>query len=164
MLEEGLAGYQDSIARLSDESGDLMSSLNELKEKVVECTGLIDDERARRQQMMDSISAADAEVSRKRLVLDQASEFRGKLEVQVAEATMRRQNIFDHLQDEYGLFADAVLREPDPVWKDGVVPPTDELEAKVAKLQGEIAALGPVNMVAVDECRELEERYAKEKA
>ena len=164
MREEGLAGYQDSIARLTDESGDLMSSLDELKEKVVECTGLIDDERARRQQMMDSISAADAEVSRKRLVLDQAREFRGKLEVQAAEATMRRQNIFDHLQDEYGLFADAVLREPDPVWKDGVVPPTDELEAKVAKLQGEIAALGPVNMVAVDECRELEERYAKEKA
>jgi len=77
---------------------------------------------------------------------------------------MRRQNIYDHLQDEYGLFADAVLREPDPEWQDGVVPPMEELEAKVAKLQSEIAALGPVNMVAIDECRELEERYAREKA
>ncbi len=77
---------------------------------------------------------------------------------------MRRQNIYDHLQDEYGLFADAVLREPDPKWEDGVEPPHAELEAKVARLQSEIAALGPVNMVAIDECRELEERYAKEKA
>jgi chromosome segregation protein len=77
---------------------------------------------------------------------------------------MRRQNIYDHLQDEYGLFADAVLREPDPEWKKGVVPPLEELESKVSRLQSEIAALGPVNMVAIDECRELEERYAREKA
>ena len=37
-------------------------------------------------------------------------------------------------------------------------------DAKVSQLQAEIAALGPVNMVAVEECRELEERYAREKA
>ena len=34
----------------------------------------------------------------------------------------------------------------------------------MARIQAEITALGPVNMVAVDECRELEERYAREKA
>ena len=43
------------------------------------------------------------------------------------------------------------------------MPPLEELESKVSRLQSEIAALGPVNMVAIDECRELEERYAREK-
>ena len=162
--QEGIQGYEDSIARLTEESGDLMASLEELKDKVMECAARMDDEKAARQTMMDKIAQADAEVSRKRASLDQARDFRGKLEVQAAEATMRRQNIYDHLQDEYGLFADAVLREADPEWKGGIVPPMDELESKVAKLQSEIAALGPVNMVAIDECRELEERYAREKA
>jgi chromosome segregation protein len=77
---------------------------------------------------------------------------------------MRRQNVYDHLSDEYGLFAEAVLREPDPEWPGGEAPPLEELEKTVAGLQSEIAALGPVNMVAIEECRELEERYAREKA
>ena len=114
--------------------------------------------------MLQRITAADAQVSQKRGALDQARDFRGKLEVQATEANMRRQNVFEHLQDEYGLFADAAMREPDPEWKGGVVPPMDELEGTVGRLQAEIAALGPVNMVAIDECRELEERYAREKA
>ncbi len=162
--ESGIRGYEESIQRLTDESGDLLDRLEELKQQASDCHARMDDERAKRAGMMERISAADAEVAQRRAGLDQARDFRGKLEVQAAEATMRRQNIYDHLQDEYGLFADAVLREPDPEWKKGVVPPLDELEGTVGRLQSEIAALGPVNMVAIDEYRELEERYAREKA
>jgi chromosome segregation protein len=124
----------------------------------------MEDERARRGGMMEKIAIADRAVAERRTGLDQARDFRGKLEVQAAEATMRRQNVYEHLQDEYGLFADVVMREKDPEWKNGVVPPLAELEGTVGRLQAEIAALGPVNMVAIDECRELEERYAREKA
>ena len=162
--EEGIQGYEDSIARLTEESGDLLDQLDALKEEVASFRGRMDDERVRRNEMMERISAADQEVAEKRGSLDQARDFRGKLEVQAAEATMRRQNVYEHLQDEYGLFADAVMREPDPEWKDGVVPPLEELEGKVGRLQAQIAELGPVNMVAIDECQELEERYAREKA
>ena len=162
--ESGIRGYEDSIRRLTEESGELLDSLSELKEKAADCHVRMEEERGKRADLMSRISAADAAVSEKRASLDQARDFRGRLEVQAAESTMRRQNIYEHLQDEYGLFADAVLREPDPEWKDGVVPPLGELEAKVGRLQSEIAALGPVNMVAIDEYRELEERYAREKA
>ena len=162
--EEGIRSYEESIARLTEESGDLLGQLDELKEAASSFVTLINDERGKRAEMMERIAAADREVMHRRAELDQAKDFRGKLDVQAAEATMRRQNIYEHLQDEYGLFADAVMREPDPEWKKGVVPPMDELEGTVGRLQAEIAALGPVNMVAVDECRELEERYAREKA
>ncbi len=160
---EGIRRYEESIARLKEESGDLLGQLDELKAAAADCRAAMDEERSRRQGMFERISAVDRDVAAKREELDRARDFRAKLEVAAAEATMRRQNIYDHLQDEYGLFADAVMREPDPEWK-GEVPSTDELERRVAHLQAEIAALGPVNMVAIDECRELEERYAKEKA
>ena len=162
--EEGIRTYEESIERLTEESGGLLEELDELREKAAGFISLINDERGRRAAMMEQIDAADREVSRRRAELDQARDFRGKLEVAAAEATMRRQNVYEHLQDEYGLFADAVMREPDPKWPTGEPPSTGELEAKVSHLQAEIAALGPVNMVAVDECRELEERYAREKA
>ncbi|MGN0854980.1 MAG: AAA family ATPase [Kiritimatiellia bacterium] len=162
--EEGIRGYEESIRRLTEESGELLDSLAELKEKAADCHLRMEEERGKRAGMLERIAAADAAVSEKRTSLDQARDFRGRLEVQAAEATMRRQNIYEHLQDEYGLFADAVLREPDPEWKKGVAPPLNELESTVNRLQSEIAALGPVNMVAIDEYRELEERYAREKA
>ena len=162
--EAGIQSYEDSIARLTEESGDLLSQLDELKAKAAEFHVRMEDERARRGGMMEKITIADRAVAEKRTGLDQARDFRGKLEVQAAEATMRRQNVYEHLQDEYGLFADVVMREKDPEWKNGVVPPLAELEGTVGRLQAEIAALGPVNMVAIDECRELEERYAREKA
>ena len=162
--ESGIRSYEDSIARLTEESGDLLSQLDELKAKAAEYHVRIEDERVRRSGMMEKIAVADRAVAEKRGGLDQARDFRGKLEVQAAEATMRRQNVYEHLQDEYGLFADVVMREKDPEWKNGVVPPLAELEGTVGRLQAEIAALGPVNMVAIDECRELEERYAREKA
>ncbi|MBQ1569118.1 MAG: AAA family ATPase [Kiritimatiellae bacterium] len=162
--ESGVRGYEESIARLTEESNSLMDSLEGLKAKAMDAHARMDDERAKRTGLMERISAADQSVSAKRADLDRAKDVRGRLEVQATESTMRRQNVYEHLQDEYGLFADAVMREPDPEWKDGVVPPVEELESTVAKLQADIAALGPVNMVAIDECRELEERYAREKA
>ena len=160
----GIRSYQESIERLKEESAELNASLDDLRGAAADCRAAMDVEREKRGELMAKISEADRLVAEKRGGLDQARDFRGKLEVQAAEATMRRQNVYEHLQDEYGLFADAVIREPDPEWKNGVVPPMDECEAKVQKLQAQIAELGPVNMVAIDECRELEERYAKEKA
>ena len=160
----GIRSYQDSIQRLVDESAELNDSLEGLRGAAADCRAAMDGEREKRGELMARISEADRLVAEKRGGLDQARDFRGKLEVQAAESTMRRQNVYEHLQDEYGLFADAVMREPDPEWKGGVVPPMDECEAKVQKLQAQIAELGPVNLVAIDECRELEERYAKEKA
>ena len=162
--EAGIRSYEESIAKLTEESGDLFAQLDELRGKAASYVDLINAERGKRAEMLERITAADQEVAGRRAELDQARDFKGKLEVQAAEAQMRRQNVYEHLQDEYGLFADAVMREPDPEWKKGIVPPLEELEGTVGRLQAEIAALGPVNMVAIDECRELEERYAKEKA
>ena len=162
--ESGIRGYEESVRRLTEESGELSAGLDGLKAEVAGFASAIEEEREKRSVMMQRISEADRSVAEKRAGLDQARDFRSKLEVQATEATMRRQNVYEHLQDEYGLFADAVMRESDPEWKDGVVPPVAELEKRVAKLQADIAELGPVNMVAIDECRELEERYAREKA
>ncbi len=161
--ESGIKGYEESIERLSEESAELMAGLDDLRERAATLREQMDVERSRRGEMMQAIAAADRDAAEKRRGLDQARDFRAKLEVQAAEISMRRQNIYDHLQDEYGLFAESVLREPDPDWRGGIVPQRAELDAKIARLQSDIAALGPVNMVAIDECRELEERYAREK-
>ena len=163
--ENGIRGYEDSIQRLKDETTELMASLDPLREKAVLVRGQVEDEKAARAGLQEKLAAADAAVGGKRQALDDARALKGRLEVAATEATMRRQNIYDHLNQEYGLDPSGVLREPDPDWgKRKEPPPHEELEERVNALNAQIAALGPVNMVAIEEFRELEERYTREKA
>ncbi len=163
--ESGIRGYEDSIRRLQEETVELMASLDPLREKAALVRGQVEEGRQERQDLQASLAEADAAVSGRRQALDEARAFKGRLEVAATEATMRRQNVYDHLSQEYGLDPSAVLREPDPDWGKRKEPPsTEELEARVNTLNAQIAEIGPVNMVAIEEFRELEERYTREKA
>ena len=142
-----------------------MASLDPLREKAQMVRDQVESEKVSRGALQEKLAAADAAVGGKRQALDDARAFKGRLEVAATEATMRRQNIYDHLNQEYGLDPAAVLREPDPDWgKRKEAPPQEELEERVNNLNSQIVALGPVNMVAIEEFRELEERYTREKA
>ena len=161
--ENGIKGYQESIARLTDETVELQASLEPLQEKFADVRTRTDEERAKREALNAQLTQADAATAAKRAALDGARDTKSRLEVAATESTMLRQNLYDHLSQEYGLDAQQVMREPDPEFK-GEPPPPEQLEAKVNDINAKIAALGPVNMVAIDEFRELEERYTKEKA
>ena len=161
--ESGIKGYEESISRLTDETLELKESLQPLQERFAEVRVRTDEERARREELNAQLQKSDAEIGAKRTALDEARDAKSKLEVSATESTMLRQNLYDHLSQEYGLDAQQVMREPDPEFK-GEPPAPEQLEAKVNDINARIAALGPVNMVAIDEFRELEERYAKEKA
>ena len=162
--EAGIRGYEDAIQRLRDETMELMGSLEDLKQGAVDVHGQVEEARIERGELQAKLSQCEGGLGAKRAALDEARSYKGRLEVAATEASMRRQNVYDHLSQEYGLDAGAVLREPDPEWKGGEPPPADELEARVNSLNAQIAALGPVNMVAIEEFRELEERYTREKA
>ena len=160
--ENGIKGYEESISRLTAETVELRESLQPLQEKFAEVRARTEEERGKRDELNAQLSKSDAEIGAKRTALDDARNTKSKLEVSATESTMLRQNLYDHLSQEYGLDAQQVMREPDPEFK-GDPPPPEQLEAKVNDINARIAALGPVNMVAIDEFRELEERYAKEK-
>ncbi len=162
--EEGIRNYEDSIQRLRDETAELMGSLEDLKEKAREVHGQIEEERIARGELQTKLLAVESGVGGKRAELDRARELKGRLEVAATEATMRLQNVYEHLNSEYGLDAASVALEKDPEWQGGAAPSAEELESRVSALSAQIAALGPVNMVAIEECRELEERYEREKA
>jgi len=160
--ESGIRGYEDSVQRLLDETAELTASLDDLRAKAADVRTRVESEKAARGVMQGKLAEAEAAVGGRRAELDKARDMKSRLEVAAAESQMRLQNVYEHLNQEYGLDAQAVVREPDPDWK-GEVPPREQLEARVNELNAKIAELGPVNMVAIDEFRELEERYAKEK-
>jgi len=147
--EEGIRGYEESIERLSNETAELSGSLDGLREKAAEVRARSDGERAKREELQVRLGASEMAVAARRTEFDQSRDMRSRLEVQNSELTMRRQNQYDHLQSEYAISPEQVVREPDPEWKRGEIPPDEEIAEKVEKLNAQIQELGPVNMVAI---------------
>ena len=127
--------------------------------------------------------AADAErremeLSEKRNSLTEMQERKGEIEVEVTQKQMKQEQLIDRIQEKYDLdlrelqgdvttinitadgqtttetiTADETHTEADA--------PTDweVVRAKVEEMQNKIDSMGPVNLVAIDEYQEVEERF-----
>jgi chromosome segregation protein len=161
------------------------------EKEIVDSTERIAEGRVEREQSGDSISSLlseKAEADRKveereaalRSVRDELStsqERRSKLEVELAQNNMSAENLCERIQEKYQI----ALREVEPVRLMVSVDDSESLtvelvadgeneehetdwervEKKVAELQDRIDRMGPVNLVAIEEYKEIEERHAE---
>jgi len=77
-----------------------------------------------------------------------------RLEIELAEAAVRHEAAVEALRRELGVEPDEALAAPCPELADGV-----DAESRLAAIETELAALGPVNPLALDELGALEERH-----
>lgn len=155
----GLQSYEEGIARLQAESGKVTEGLAGLEAEVARLTEQAAALRGDRAQRQSDVDRAEAKLHELRRTLDDARNRRAHTEVQLAETRMRHQNHLDRLQTDYHLTPEELPREPEPEWPDNRPLPTEEIDSRVAELRGQIDAMGPVNLVAINEYRELEERH-----
>jgi chromosome segregation protein len=83
---------------------------------------------------------------------------KSELEIHATELRMRRQGVVDRVTGDYHLSIEDIMDTHDPDFPDGV-PPIEEIETTVAELRAKLEAMGPVNLVAIEEYQEYEERY-----
>lgn len=160
----GVMSYDESIQRLDQEIETLEASLDPMRIAAETLHMKIEETRRERAAHQRDLEKTDATLTERRRALDTARDNKSKAEIEVTESRMRRQNQIDHIYNEYGLSADELIAHPDPVWENNEQPPIPEIEARAARLTSEIQALGPVNLVAIEEYKELEERYTFLKA
>ncbi len=77
-----------------------------------------------------------------------------KVELDLVEATIRRESVIEALRRDAGCGPDEALAAPAPELPEGSDP-----SARIVQLEAEIAALGPVNPLALEELSELGERH-----
>jgi chromosome segregation ATPase len=77
-----------------------------------------------------------------------------KIELELAEASIRRDAVVESLHRELNCDPDEALASPEPELPQGVDPAT-----RVAQLEAELAKLGPVNPLALEELSALGERH-----
>ncbi|MDA3925522.1 MAG: chromosome segregation protein SMC [Kiritimatiellae bacterium] len=161
---QGVKSYEDSIDRLNVEINNLETNLEPMKIEAETLHAKITETRSERKMHQRTLEKNEATLSERRRALDGTRENKSKAEVGITEAKMHHQNHLDHVYNEYGVEPEELLAHPDPEWENGEQPPLPEIASRVAKLNSELNALGPVNLVAIEEHKEHEERYAFLKA
>jgi len=127
-------------------------------------------------QVSDITSREDTLRDLRRSLSDLQSE-RGRVDIELTQWTMSVQNLRDRIHQKYQVNLDDVRGEcititfadegqakvhvmtPEEMAASGAATDWDAIAAQVAALQRKLDEMGPVNLVAIEECEETEQRY-----
>jgi chromosome segregation protein len=125
----------------------------------------------------EQIAGADGGLREQRRALNELQEQRASIEVELAQKNMALQNLRDRIREKYQMDLDSVRSEcitityadegpakvhtltPEEMAASGAATDWEEVGRQVAALQTRIDEIGPVNLVAIDEYEETEQRF-----
>jgi len=155
---EGIQSYATNIEQLEKSITDAKGQLQDLEQAVTDNNEKAKTLRESRVNKSEKLAAQEAKLTHDREVLEAQMQTKSERDVQMTELRMRRQNLTDRVTADYNLTLTQVMNEPEPEW-DGDPQPIEEAETRVAELRTKLEAMGPVNLVAIEEYKEHEERY-----
>ncbi len=154
----GLETYRAGIERLSTAIAEAEASLGGLEEDVRQHQERADSLRRNQQKQTEELREMEAALARRRDEAETLRKAASRLELRRSETRMQRQNAMDRVTADYRMTAEDVMSEPDEESSEPV-PVMEEAEIRVAELRTKLEAMGPVNLIAIEEYQELEERF-----
>ncbi len=158
---EGVVQYEKTIAQLTQATADAEAQLSTLESSLAGFTRTLDTLRQDRTEKVKQLALVEADITSRREAADDLREQRSQLDVKLAESRMRRQNLADRVTSEWGAPLEEILQAPEPE-REGEEAGQGPVayEQAISEIRAKIEAMGPVNLVAIEEYQELEERYA----
>lgn len=117
-------------------------------------------QRTKREETLTLLTTAENRLRGLRETLENKLTGKSKIEVERAEFKMRFDNALERITTSYHLAPDDLAEVEAPRWENDEIPPRDNLETRIAEIQAKLDAMGPVNLVAIEEHAEYEERHA----
>ncbi len=156
----GVSTYQARIADLQKSIEDHTNRIKPSEEDLTRHEARLTDARATRAVLSASLASLDEELRQKRNALEDIRARKSQQDIELAQQQMRRTSLIERVTGEYRISAEQISDHPEPAWENGHKPDRDTLETMIAELRTKIEGMGPVNLVAIEEHRELEERLA----
>ena len=157
----GIDSYRERMEALARATAEAEAQIAPLDAELAARQTELNEARALRESRNAELAHSDAELHVRRGELDGVREKRNAADVQLARQRMHRQNLVERMSAEYGLQPADVLKAKEPQWEEGATPSDrDALETMVAEVRTKLQSMGPVNLVAIEEHQELEERFA----
>ena len=155
----GLSSRTTNIDALENAVKSDSARIAEMENAVAKITATLTQSRQQRQQSEVDLGESDKHLVRKRTQSDELRDSKSALEIKHAESRMERRNILDRITSEYSMTAEAFQKEPEPEWEEGEKLEGEDRDTRIAELRTKLDAMGAVNLVAIEEHQELEDRY-----
>ncbi len=157
----GIDSYQERLAALARATAEAEAQIEPLETERAARQSELQEARTQRERRNAELAKSDADLHARRAELDDVREKRNGVDIQLARQRLHRQNLVDRMSSDYGLPPADVLKAGAPEWEEGTAPSDREaLETMVAEIRTKLQSMGPVNLVAIEEHQELEERFA----
>ncbi|MDA1044613.1 MAG: hypothetical protein O3C57_05250, partial [Verrucomicrobia bacterium] len=155
----GVNSYKKSIGDLETQIKDASGHIADMEDAVVHNKAFAARLQEQLTQQERAVDEHEKRLSAKRAMLEDIRATRSEKEVDLTRKRMQQQNLVDRVTSEYKTTLEDVLSSRDPEWE-GPPPSLDSIETTVEELRMKLEAIGPVNLVAIEEYQELEERFA----
>jgi chromosome segregation protein len=146
-LEADATAVERLLAVVATAQGELDATLARLREQYRRQLEAVRAGGARLEELRRQRSASEHELATVRSRLQ-------KVELDLVEATIRRESVVESLRRELAAVPEDAIGSPLPELRPGSDPMT-----RITELEVELAALGPVNPLALEELAELGERH-----
>ena len=156
----GVNSYRKRIEELEQQSQEAKNQITTLQKTVENAEAKLQEERTQRDSYLHTLTTAESGLRVQRQELETLLKQRSKMDVEKAETVMRQDNLIERLTASYQITPEELSEEPLPEWDEDEVPSRDFIETRVAEIQAKLDLMGPVNLVAIEEHAEHEERYA----
>jgi chromosome segregation protein len=182
--QRDIANYQGRIEQFATENATLRGRIEQLQGEKSEAEAEVNRLLQDRTQQIAALEAVDLNLRQLRKQLTDCQEMRGRQEVKSTQSNLRLEHIREHVTHRYHV--DLSGQEPDwyafqvclreqrkrldrPVTETEVMPPIpapplnaeidwEFVETAIAEMTERLDAMGPVNLEAIQEYDELEER------
>jgi chromosome segregation protein len=163
LINERTGGIDSYNRRIDDLKASVESEtakIEPLEQRLTETSETLGKERARREETIQTLTTAENRLRTIRNDLEAQLNRKSKFEVEKAEYTMRHDNALERVTGTYHITKEELAEAEAPRWENDEVPEREVIETRVAELQAKLDSMGPVNLVAIEEHAEHEERYA----
>lgn len=155
----GMSNYQQRVESLKKEIADAEARVQPLEAQLKEVNDSLESERESRKSKLAMVQEAEKELRVKRSEIESKQEVHGKIEVDIAERRVRYENTIQRITETYKISLQQVHKSEEPEWEEEEAPSWDALGVIVGEMKAKLEKMGPVNMVAIEEFQEAEDRY-----
>jgi chromosome segregation protein len=156
----GVNSYQDRMGNLTGGIAGAERQIAPVEERIAAHTAALEQARATKDERTRTFTALEQTLREQRTALEQIHHRQSQTDIELAQQKMRRQNLAERIAADYRIAEEEIYRAGEPAWEGGERPAPEAIEATIAELRAKIEAIGPVNLVAIEEHAELEERFA----
>ncbi len=156
----GVDSYNQRIDGLKTSSETETTKIEPLEQRLQETAQTLENERARREETIRNLTTAENRLRGLRDSMEDKLNKKSRFEVEHAEYKMRHDNALERITGTYHITKEELAEAEAPRWENDEIPDRETIETRVAEIQAKLDAMGPVNLVAIEEHAEHEERFA----